>query len=56
MPGDPAPAGAPRPRFAKRVLRYPAHVILSAGMSLAVMMAERRIRKALRGNAGSSGR
>jgi hypothetical protein len=32
----------------KRVLRYPARVILSAFMSLAVMVIERRIRKAFR--------
>jgi hypothetical protein len=38
----------PRRQFAKRVLRYPARIILAAIMSLAVTVAERRIRKALR--------
>jgi len=55
MPGDSPPAGAPRRPFAKRMLRYPAHVTLSVLMSLAVMMAERRIRKALRAGRDSAG-
>ena len=50
MPGHSLPAGAPQRPFPKRMLRYPARVILSAFMSLAVMVMERRIRKALRAN------
>jgi hypothetical protein len=44
----PAPRRPPRPR---RILRYPARVILSALMSLAVTALERRLRKALRSSA-----
>jgi hypothetical protein len=36
----------------RRVLRYPARLILGALMSLAVVVAERRIRKALGSGAG----
>jgi hypothetical protein len=44
MPGQSPPAQAPRQRF----FGYLARVILSTLMSLAVVVAERRIRKALR--------
>jgi hypothetical protein len=38
-------------RLAKRVLRYPARVILSTLMSLAVIVVERRIRRMIRSGA-----
>lgn len=40
------------PSLPKRVLRYPARLILSALMSLAVLVLERRLRKALRPSTG----
>jgi hypothetical protein len=48
MPGQSQPSQAPR----RRILEYPARAILSTLMSLAVVVAERRIRKALRSTAG----
>jgi hypothetical protein len=42
----------PGQQLRKRVLRYPARVILSGLMSLAVMVLERRLGKALRSKAG----
>lgn len=51
MSGHSPPAHAPQRQFLKRILSYPAHVTLSALMSLAVVVSERRIRKALRANA-----
>ena len=53
MPGHSTPDHAPQRRFPKRIRAYPAQVILSALMSLAVMVLERRLRKAFRSNAGS---
>jgi hypothetical protein len=48
MPGQGPPAHPPRRQFPRRILSYPAHMTLGALMSLAVVMAERRVRKALR--------
>lgn len=39
---------SPQPSLPRRVLRYPARVILNALMSLAALVLERRLRKALR--------
>ena len=44
MPGQSPPAGTQQRQFARRILRYPARALLSALMSLAVAMSERRIR------------
>jgi hypothetical protein len=49
MPGQPKPSQAPR----RRILGYPARAILGTLMSLAVVVAERRIRKALRSGSGT---
>jgi len=48
MPGPAPPAAAPRRQFPNRILAYPAQATLSALMSVAVVVLERRIRKALR--------
>ena len=48
MPGQCPPSQALR----RRILAYPARAILGALMSVAVVVAERRIRKALRSTAG----
>jgi hypothetical protein len=48
MPGQSQPSQALR----RRILGYPARAILGTLMSLAVVVAERRIRKALRPAAG----
>ena len=48
QPGQSQPGRALR----RRSLAYPARAILGALMSLAVVVAERRIRKALRSTAG----
>jgi hypothetical protein len=48
MPGQSQPSQAPW----RRILGYPARAILGTLMSLAVVVAERRIRKALRSTAG----
>ena len=56
MPGQSPPAGTQQRLFAGRILRYPAQALLSALMSLAVAMSERRIRKALRPKHGRGGR
>jgi hypothetical protein len=52
MPGHSPPAHVPQRRFGRRILGYAPHVILNTLMSLAVVVFERRIRKALRSNAG----
>ena len=49
MPGQ----GPPERHFQNRVLRYLPRVILNLLMSVAVMVLERRIRKALRSKAQS---
>jgi hypothetical protein len=49
MPGQSPPAQASPQRF----FGYPARVILGTLMSLAVVVAERRIRKVLRSTAGA---
>lgn len=56
MLGHSTPNHAPRRQFPKRILAYPAQVILSALMSLAVRVLERRIRNALRSTASSDRR
>ncbi len=56
MPGQSPSAGTQQRQFAGRILRYPAQALLSALMSLAVAMSERRIRKALRPKPGPGGR
>jgi hypothetical protein len=56
MPGHSTPDHASQRQFAQRILAYAAQVILSTLMSLAVIVLERRIRKALRSNAGSDRR
>jgi len=48
MPGQCPPSQALR----RRILGYPARAVLGTLMSLAVVVAERRIRKALRSTAG----
>jgi hypothetical protein len=48
MPGPSQPSQSLR----RRILGYPARAILGTLMSLAVVVAERRIRKALRSTAG----
>jgi hypothetical protein len=48
MPGQSQPSRALR----RRILGYPARAILGTLMSLAVLVAERRIRRALRSTAG----
>ena len=48
MPGRSQPSQVRR----RRILGYPARAILRTLMSLAVVVAERRIRKALRSTAG----
>ena len=50
MAGHSLPAHAPGRQLAQRIVTYPAHVTLSALMSLAVVVLERRISKALRSN------
>jgi hypothetical protein len=52
MPGHSPPAHAPHRQFSSRILRYPAQVTLGALMSLAVVVCEWRIRKALRSDTG----
>ena len=52
MAGHSPPAHAPGRQLAQRIVTYPAHVTLSALMSLAVVVLERRISKALRSNTG----
>jgi len=49
-----APSAAPRGPLA-RILRYPQRAILDAGMTLAAIALERRIRKALRQDQGTGG-
>jgi hypothetical protein len=44
-------APVPRRPLLRRILRYPARLILSTLMSLAVAVLERRVRKALRSSA-----
>jgi hypothetical protein len=51
MAGRSPSATAPRRPIPRRILKYPARVILSALMSLAVTALERRLRKALRSSA-----
>ncbi len=53
MPGHPPPGQAPQRSFAARILGFPQRVTLSALMSLAVIVLERRIRKALGRDAGT---
>ena len=54
MPG-PSPAGTQQRQFAGRILRYPARALLSALVYFAVVVSERRIRKALRPKPGPGG-
>jgi ribose 1,5-bisphosphokinase PhnN len=51
MAGRSASAPASQRPLPRRILRYPARVILSALMSLAVTVLERRLRKRLRSSA-----
>jgi hypothetical protein len=44
--------GQSRPGWRRRIVEYPAQLILGALMSLAVVVAERRIRKAIGSSAG----
>jgi hypothetical protein len=55
MPG-PAPPARAHQRFPRRMLAYPAQLTLSALMSVAVAVLERRIRKALRPKTGAARR
>jgi len=52
--GRAASSAAPRGSLA-RILRYPQRAILDAGMTLAAIALERRIRKALRRDQGTGG-
>jgi hypothetical protein len=51
MPGPSPPAQAPERRFLAPVLGYPARATLNSLMSLAVIVLEWRIRRALRSDA-----
>jgi hypothetical protein len=53
MPGHSRPGQALRTGLAARILGYPQRAALSALMFLAVIVLERRIRKALRRDAGT---
>jgi len=51
MPGHAPPDRSPQRQFPRRILAYPAPVALGTLMSVAVVVLERRIRKALRSSA-----
>jgi hypothetical protein len=51
MAGRSPSVPAPQRPLPRRILRYPAQLILSALMSLAVTVLERRLRKTLRSSA-----